>query len=182
MKKSALLSIIFILSTTYIFAQNNQKESNTAGIKTQTIRGRLMDEVSKSPISSASIVIISVNPQLGVKSDEQGYFKITNVPLGRHTIKVSYVGYEPLVTPDIMVTAGKEVIMDLSLTESITKLQEVVISYDRKKDPTVTNNDMATVSSRSFNIDDTKKYAGALGDPSRMAANFAGVIAGNDSR
>jgi hypothetical protein len=141
-----------------------------------------MDEVSKSPIPSASIVIISVNPQLGVKSDEQGYFKITNVPLGRHTIKVSYVGYEPLVTPDIMVTAGKEVILDLSLTESITKLQEVVVSYDRKKDPTVTNNDMATVSSRSFNVDDTKKYAGALGDPSRMAANFAGVIAGNDSR
>jgi hypothetical protein len=182
MKKAFPFFLIFILSTAYIFAQNNQKESNTAIIKTQTIRGRLMDEVSKSPIPFASIVIISVNPQLGVKSDEQGYFKITNVPLGRHTIKVSYVGYEPLVTPDIMVTAGKEVILDLSLTESITKLQEVVVSYDRKKDPTVTNNDMATVSSRSFNVDDTKKYAGALGDPSRMAANFAGVIAGNDSR
>jgi hypothetical protein len=41
---------------------------------------------------------------------------------------------------------------------------------------------MATVSSRSFNPDDTKKFAGALGDPSRMAANFAGEVAGNDSR
>jgi hypothetical protein len=38
------------------------------------------------------------------------------------------------------------------------------------------------VSSRSFNPDDTKKFAGALGDPSRMAANFAGVVSGNDSR
>ena len=92
MKKPALLSLIFILSTKYIFAQNNKKESNNAIIKTQTIRGRLMDEVSKSPIPSATISIISVNPQIGVKSDEQGYFKITNVPLGRHTIKVSYVG------------------------------------------------------------------------------------------
>jgi hypothetical protein len=84
--------------------------------------------------------------------------------------------------PDVMVTAGKEVVLTLSLTEAITKINEVTISYDRKKDPTVTNNEMATVSSRSFNPDDTKKYAGALGDPSRMAANFAGVVAGNDSR
>ncbi|HEY5824589.1 MAG TPA: TonB-dependent receptor, partial [Cyclobacteriaceae bacterium] len=28
----------------------------------------------------------------------------------------------------------------------------------------------------------TKRYAGSLGDPSRMAANFAGVVGGNDSR
>lgn len=40
---------------------------------------------------------------------------------------------------------------------------------------------MTTVSARSFNIEETKKYAGALGDPSRMAANFAGVVSGKDS-
>ena len=41
---------------------------------------------------------------------------------------------------------------------------------------------MALVSARSFNIDETNRYAGSLNDPSRMAANFAGVVAGNDSR
>jgi hypothetical protein len=111
-----------------------------------------------------------------------GTFKVTNVQLGRNTIKVTYIGYETLTYPDIMVTAGKEVILNLTLMESVTNMNEVTISYDRRKDPTVTNNEMATVSSRSFNPDDTKKYAGALGDPSRMAANFAGVVSGNDSR
>ncbi|MBL7997665.1 MAG: TonB-dependent receptor, partial [Candidatus Kapabacteria bacterium] len=43
-------------------------------------------------------------------------------------------------------------------------------------------NDLVTVSGRSFNTEDTKKYAGSLGDPSRMAQNFAGVSAANDSR
>lgn len=176
-KISLAFSILWIFNLS-VYAQQDQ-----AGyVGTQTIKGRLMDEASKSPIPFASVAVISVSPQIGGQSDDEGYYKIANVPLGRHTLKVTYVGYEPLVVPDIMVTAGKEVILNLGLTESVTKLNEVVISYDRKKDPTVTNNEMATVSSRSFNPDETKKYAGALGDPSRMAANFAGVIAGNDSR
>lgn len=41
---------------------------------------------------------------------------------------------------------------------------------------------MALISARSFNVDETKRYAGSLGDPSRMAANYAGIVAGNDSR
>ncbi len=176
-KISLAFSILWIFNLS-VYAQKDQAGS----VGTQTIKGRLMDEASKSPIPFASVAVISVSPQIGAQSDDEGYYKIANVPLGRHTIKVSFVGYEPLVVPDIMVTAGKEVILNLGLTESVKKLNEVVISYDRKKDPTVTNNEMATVSSRSFNPDETKKYAGALGDPSRMAANFAGVIAGNDSR
>ena len=178
MRKISLVFGLVWLFNFSVIAQNVQPVAKG----TQTIKGRLIDEASKGPIPFASVAVISVSPPIGGQSDDEGYFKIANVPLGRQTLKVSYVGYEPLVVPDIMVTAGKEVILNLGLTESVTKLNEVVISYDRKKDPTVTNNEMATVSSRSFNLDDTKKYAGALGDPSRMAANFAGVIAGNDSR
>jgi MFS family permease len=61
-------------------------------------------------------------------------------------------------------------------------LNEVVITANTKEDKTATNNELAIVSARSFNVDDTKRYAGALGDPSRMAANYAGVVGGNDSR
>jgi hypothetical protein len=58
----------------------------------------------------------------------------------------------------------------------------VEVTAKRSENKLVTNNEMALISGRSFNVDDTKRYAGALGDPARMAANFAGVIAGNDSR
>ena len=117
-----------------------------------------------------------------LKSNESGEFKLQNVLLGCQTFSVSFLGYESMSIPDVFVTAGKEVILTISLTKSISKLNEVEITYSRKDDPTVTNNEMLTVSSRSFNLEDTKKYAGSLGDPSRMAANFAGVVAGNDSR
>lgn len=149
----------------------------------QTIRGKINDEVSKSSLIGVTVQIVgSVEPTLGSATDAVGDYIIKNVPLGRQTIKVSYVGYEGQVIPNIIVTAGKEVILNLSLTEKVAHLNEVVITANAKDDKTATNNDLALVSSRSFNVEDTKRYAGALGDPSRMAANFAGVIGGNDSR
>jgi hypothetical protein len=41
---------------------------------------------------------------------------------------------------------------------------------------------LATVSARSFNVEETGRYAGSRNDPARMAANFAGVSGANDAR
>lgn len=166
--------MIFLFSI-FIFTQ-----SYSQGV--QNIKGKIVDEASKSPLPGVTILLLDSSKQIATTTDMDGDFKLSNVPLGRQTIKITFIGYEPVLMPNIVVTAGKEVILNVNLTESINNLNEVTVVYDRSKDKTVTNNEMSTVSSRSFNIDDTKKYAGTLGDPSRMAANFAGVIAGNDSR
>ncbi len=68
------------------------------------------------------------------------------------------------------------------MTESVTQTEEVEITDDRKQNESETINEMITVSAISFSVDDTKRYAGALGDPTRMAVNFAGVVSGNNSR
>jgi hypothetical protein len=153
------------------------------GQTTQTVRGKVIDEVSKTPLIGVTIQVVNGSATaLGATTDGEGNYVIKSVPLGRQTIKVSYVGYEPQAIPNTVVTAGKEVVLNLNLTESVSQLDEVVVTYNAKEDKTATNNDLAAVSARSFNLDDTKRYAGALGDPSRMAANFAGVVGGNDSR
>ncbi|MFN4084002.1 MAG: TonB-dependent receptor [Bacteroidia bacterium] len=170
----------FILLGFFLSGFSFKNLAQTAG--KQTVRGSIIDNDSKQPLIGATVTILNGEIIGGATTDAEGKFRIANVPLGRKTIKVSYIGYENLVLPDIMVTAGKEVVLNLGLSEQVNKMQEVTVTYSRKTDPTVTNNEMAVVSSRSFNPDDTKKYAGALGDPSRMAANFAGVISGNDSR
>lgn len=149
--------------------------------QTQTIFGTITDDASQSPLIGATVVLVG-QQTLGTVTDEYGNFRLTGVPLGRQAIQVSYTGYETKVVPDIIVTAGKEVGLTISLVESINKLNEVTVVHNRSSDPDRTNNDMAMVSARSFNIGDTKKYAGSIGDPSRMAANFAGVVSGNDSR
>lgn len=149
---------------------------------TQTIRGYVIDDVSKIKLPGVNVRVELPDKVLGSATDTNGEYKIEGIPLGRQTIRVSFIGYEDQVIPNVIVTAGKEVILNFSLTESVSKLDEVIITANSKDDKTATVNDLALVSARSFAVDDTKRYAGALGDPSRMASNFAGVIGGNDSR
>ncbi len=173
MKLQFKLFLLFLITPWVMSAQEN---------RTQTVRGQILDEVTRQPLIGAVVLIKTTQPPLGGTTDAEGKFRISKVPAGRHFLSVSFVGYETLNLPELMVTTGKEVILNLQMTEGIRKLAEAKVVYDRKKDPKTTNNEMATVSARSFNPEETLKYAGALGDPSRMAANFAGVIAGNDSR
>ncbi len=150
---------------------------------TQTIRGKVVDEDTQTPLIGVNVMIISIEDKVvGSATDVDGIFRIENVPVGRHVIEITFIGYEKQTIPNVVVTAGKEVVFNTALIESVSQLNEIVVVADSKEDKTATNNDLAIVSARSFNVDDTKRYAGALGDPSRMAANFAGVIGGNDSR
>lgn len=150
---------------------------------TQTVRGRITDEASKAPVIGASILLVRPEaPRLGATADVDGYFKMTGIPLGRQSFQVKAIGYESRMLANVVITAGKEVVLEVVLTESVMQQSEVEITAKRSENKRVTNNEMALISGKSFNVDDTKRYAGALGDPARMAANFAGVIAGNDSR
>ncbi|MCF8449769.1 MAG: TonB-dependent receptor [Taibaiella sp.] len=149
---------------------------------TQNVNGKVFDEASKAPLTGAVVVLLNAASATGTASDIDGNFILSGVPIGRHSFKVSYTGYEDRIVNDVVVTAGKEVNLNIGMQEALHKLEEVTVSYSKAKDKTRTNNDMAQVSARSFNVDETKRYAGALGDPSRMAANFAGVVSGNDSR
>ncbi len=149
---------------------------------TQTVRGKITDAASKAPIPGASLLVVGSQPPLGTSTDPDGNFRLAQVPVGRISIRVTFLGYEPVFLKDIVVNAGKEVVLDLAMTESVTKLQEATVTYKRSDDVTVTNNEMATLSARPFNPGETLKYAGSLGDPSRMAANYAGVSGANDAR
>jgi hypothetical protein len=179
MKKQFFLPLLALAALLNLLALGSQAQTGT-----QTVRGRVVDAVAQAPIIGANVVVVPPpgQPPLGAATDVNGDFKIVNVPVGRQTLKISFIGYEEITLPNVVVTAGKEVILNFALTENVNQLNEVVVEYDRSKDKTSTNNELISVSARSFNIDDTKRYAGALGDPSRMAANFAGVVSGNDSR
>ncbi len=170
--KKLIFTLSFLLVTVMTFAQQSS----------QTVRGKLTDAASHSPIVGGVVQILGTNPPVGTSTDADGNFRLTQVPVGRVSLKVTFVGYEEMIIKDIIVNAGKETILDLSMTESLTSLNEVVVSYNRTEDARVSNNEMATLSSRPFNPSETLKYAGSLGDPSRMAANYAGVSGANDAR
>ncbi len=153
-----------------------------AQTQVQTVKGRVFDEASGAPLIGVIVTVTDTKPVRGAVTDSAGYFVIDSILIGRHTFKIAYMSYEDKMLNDIEVTAGKMVNLNIGMQEEVKKLKEVTVTYNRSKDKNATINDMAMVSARSFNADETKRYAGALGDPSRMAANFAGIVAGNDSR
>jgi hypothetical protein len=140
---------------------------------TQTIRGKIIDTDSKTPIAFANIIVTDTEPLLGATTDINGNFTIKSVPIGRVAIKVSYVGYEEKLIPNLMVISGKETVLDIEMKESFKTISEVTITAQQHKSEI--NNEMALVSSRGVSVEESKRYAGGIGDPARLVSSFAGV-------
>lgn len=151
--------------------------------QTQTIRGAVLDQQSETPLIGATVQLLGATGEstsLGAMTDTEGRFTLTEVPVGRQVIRISYLGYETQTVPNILVTAGREVQLDLRLQESFASLNEVVIDGRADKDRPV--NEMAAISARQFDTEQVLRYSGGRNDVAKLVANFAGVAANNDAR
>ncbi len=169
-KTLLLISVIFLV--TLSFAQEKD-------VFTQTIRGTVVAKTTQTPIMGVSIEMQG-ETVIERKTDLNGEFKFENVAVGRVTLYVSFKGFEPVLITDILLTTGKEMVLNIEMEELAYILDEVNVIAKQKNDDV--NNKMSSVSARSFSVKETERYAGSLGDPSRMAANFAGVSIVDDSR
>ncbi|MEA3443496.1 MAG: TonB-dependent receptor [Bacteroidota bacterium] len=147
---------------------------------TQTIRGKIVDRQSQITLPGANVILLDSDPIMGVSSDLDGKFRFENIPVGRHSLKITFMGYEPIIINNVILGSGKELVLNIEMEEQVITTGEVVVFARFRKDRAI--NKMATVSARSFTVEETQRYAGSLGDPSRMAANFAGVVSSNDRR
>ncbi|HUW05845.1 MAG TPA: TonB-dependent receptor [Williamwhitmania sp.] len=143
----------------------------------QVVKGKVVDGESQVSLPGANVVILDTDPVMGGVSDANGNFRIANVPVGRYNIQVSFVGYDPVIVPEILVTSGKEVVLNVNLRQSVAQLDGVTVKAQLRKDRPLNN--MAPISARSFTVEETRRYAGGLDDPARMASAFAGVTVGD---
>ncbi len=144
---------------------------------TQTIRGVIVDKQSQQPLTGVNVVIIESEPLLGTTTNENGEFRIENVSVGRQGIQCSFVSYEPVMLRNLILSSGKELVLKIEMEEKVIVTDEVTIKAYRKDKPI---NEMATVSARSFTVEETERFAGSWGDPARMASSFAGVMVAGD--
>ncbi len=163
--KRFLLMLISLPSL--LFAQNN----------TQNIRGVVTDKLSQTPLTGVVVQIASI--QKSSSSDANGNFTLSNIPPDRYDISATFLGYKTITIPNVVVTSGKEVIIDIAMEESYKQIGEVLVKANNKEG---TVNKLATVSARTFSMEEVNRYAGGRSDPARLAANFAGVSAPDDSR
>ena len=148
---------------------------------TQTIRGRVIDTDAKYPLIGVTVLLADegLDKLVGTISDIDGNFRLTEVPLGRHNLKFSFMGYKDVVLSNLILTSQKELVLEVSMEEMAISLSDVVVRATRSGEA---QNEMAIVSARAFTVEETDRYAGSRGDPARMASNFAGVQGADDSR
>ncbi len=147
---------------------------------TQTVKGIVMDTDSEMPLIGANVKLVSLESSSGTVTDIDGLFQLPNTPIGRHVIEVSYLGYNTVTIPNVVVSAGKEVELEISLSEGYNVMDEITITAEVEKDKSV--NEMASISSRTFSLEEVTRYSGGRNDASRLVSNFAGVATADDSR
>jgi len=163
-----LLLTLFAVTSFSLFSQN----------LTQTIRGTVIDKQTLQPIIGARVVLLESNPVIGAVTNIEGQFRLENVPVGRQSISVTYLGYEQVTIQNLAVSS-KEMVLNIEMTEAVNALSEVEVTAEKKGE---TINKMANVSIRSFSVEQSNRFAGAHNDVARMAQNFAGVQGTDDSR
>lgn len=147
---------------------------------TQTIRGSVIDKDSKTPLPFASVILLNSSPNIGTSTDTLGNFSLSNIPIGRQSIQISFQGYKTVVVSDIQLNSAKENILQIELVENVNLLATVTVRAGNTKDKTI--NDMIGISGRTFSTNEANRFAGSQNDPARMARNYAGVSGASDQR
>src|SRR4051812_48516886 len=89
---------------------------------TQTVRGSVVDKGSQTPLPGVAVQVLNTEPLLGAISDENGQFKIPNVPVGRWQLKFQLVSYkEKYMT--IILNSGKESVSTIELEEHVVEAE-----------------------------------------------------------
>ena len=146
---------------------------------TQTVKGKVTDKEIGSGLPGVIVQLKNSTATIVSTSDNNGNFKLQNVPVGRQSFLFTYTGYKPIPVNDVIVTSGKEMILNIEMEESTIAMAEVEVKASGDTDVV---NTMQSVSMKAFSIEETERYAGSRNDPARMAQNFAGVQGTNDSR
>ena len=144
----------------------------------QRVKGLVVDKESRAPLEGVVVSVTSLPVPRLTSTDASGRFAFDSIPVGKQNLLFNYGTYEPFMLNDILVTSGREVVLEIPMQESAArKLGEQVVRARRSS-----INEMAIVSTKTFDVQETERYAGSRSDPARMASNFAGVQGADDSR
>lgn len=116
MYRALMTGLIAMMSIGPLWADNLEKEID--------IIGTVYDVNDNSPLAGATVYIEEL--EKGVISDNEGVFRITDIPDGTYTLKVQYLGYRPQ-EKTVRTDKGNRS-NDIGLKPESLSLSEVIIS------------------------------------------------------
>ena len=127
MKKLPLL-LLFILLTAYTFAQ------------TGIIRGNVFDGETGEPIIYCNLQLSGTN--LGATTNFDGFFTITNIPVGSYQLTATYIGYDSLSIP---ITLGESQIVYRRINIQPNSIQLSTVDVSARKEKARSETQVSTI-------------------------------------
>ena len=137
------------------------------------VRGVVVDAVSAEPLPGATVVLVPSDPLQGMVTDSLGAFSFNHVPVGHYAMRVEYVGYEPMVVPEVWARSGKDAVHRVELSPAAVALEVFTVSA-------LAREDHQALGVRTMTVEQSLRYPAMFFDPARVAASTAGVNTAND--
>ena len=91
-----------------------------------SIRGRILDADSGTPVFPADVVLIGADRR--ATTDQEGRFALAGVAPGTHTLEATRSGFQPLVRENIRVEPGEAVDLPLEMRRIPRFLEEITVT------------------------------------------------------
>ena len=166
-----LCIVVMLLFTTISFSQ---------GVTTASLGGQVKDDAGE-PLPGANVVAVHIptGTKYGAATDFDGFYRMSNMRTGGpYTVTISYVGFQDYVEENVFLQLGQAERISVTLSESATALEQVVITGS--KNPVFSKNKTGAETNVS------KRQIETLPQTSRSIADFvrvtpqAQITEGND--
>lgn len=139
------------------------------------IMGRVVQKSNLQPLIGVNVEIQDTT--IGAVTDMDGYYKIEKIPVGIYIIKISYIGFETRIIPNVMIKTNKPAYVNAEMTEQVIESETITVTTGYFEQP-----EDAPVSVQSLSYEEIRRAAGSYEDVSRMLQNFPGVNLTSDDR
>ncbi|KXX70587.1 TonB-dependent receptor domain-containing protein [Flammeovirga sp. SJP92] len=140
--KLNLLFCLLILPTVLFAQQPSGAKSGNGQLKKGnrpkigTVSGKVIDAETKDNLEFVTIALYNARDTsfvTGASTDAQGRFKIIEVPVGKIFAKVTFIGYEEILTEPFMIKPDKkdQFLGTIALSTGAQNLDEVTVTAER---------------------------------------------------
>lgn len=139
-----------------------------------SITGKVTDDFTGELITGATVTFKDSVKDIAGLTDKDGRFKVDNIPVGRRVVKVTKNGYQEYHLADLEVKTGKILFLEIKLSQNVSLADSVVIVANNR------SRQLNGLSTRTFTMEEVRRYAATYFDPARLVTSYPGVTAPDD--
>lgn len=137
------------------------------------IYGTVINSENQRPLIGANVLLDGF--LLGAATDTSGKFTMVNLPVGNYTVRISYIGYQTIFIPDVIVKSERITFLDTELKKAPIIGEQVIV-----KDNYFSYVNSQLTSSTNFSAEEIRRTATMGGDVTRIINSLPSISNENE--